>query len=146
MGERFALAQREYGAGISQSIQRRITCWTAEIRLPAGARDFCLLNSVQTGSEALPASYPMGTGVSFRGSKAAAAWNWPLTSIWCRGGHRSRLLCIRYQCDSGGKTCIPSFNLLHQKLLTWHRDTMIHSNDRPLTPLHFQEAVCDSYL
>jgi hypothetical protein len=27
-----------------------------------------------------PASSPMGTG-----SKAAGAWSWPLTSIWCRG-------------------------------------------------------------
>jgi hypothetical protein len=41
---------------------------------------FSLLHSVQTGSEAHPASYPMGTGGSFPGGKAAAAWGWPLTS------------------------------------------------------------------
>jgi hypothetical protein len=38
------------------------------------------LNSVQTGSGAHPASYPLGTRVSFTGSKAAGAWSWPLTS------------------------------------------------------------------
>jgi len=27
----------------------------------------------------------MGTGVSFPGVKAAGAWSWPLTSIYCRG-------------------------------------------------------------
>jgi hypothetical protein len=38
-----------------------------------------LLHSVQTGSEAHPASYPMGTGRSSPGDKVAGAWNWPLT-------------------------------------------------------------------
>jgi hypothetical protein len=32
-----------------------------------------------------PFSYPMGTRGSFCGSKAAGAWSWPLTSIYCRG-------------------------------------------------------------
>jgi len=27
------------------------------------------------------ASYPIGTGCSFPGDKAAGAWGWPLTSI-----------------------------------------------------------------
>jgi hypothetical protein len=31
------------------------------------------------------APYPMGTGCSFPGGKAAGAWSWPLTSIQCRG-------------------------------------------------------------
>jgi hypothetical protein len=31
-----------------------------------------------------PASYPMGTGGSFPGGKAARAWSWPLISIQCR--------------------------------------------------------------
>jgi hypothetical protein len=30
-------------------------------------------------------SYPVGTGGSFPRGKAAGAWSWPLTSIWCRG-------------------------------------------------------------
>jgi hypothetical protein len=36
---------------------------------------------VQNGSEAYPASYPMGDRGSFLGGRAAGAWNWPLTSI-----------------------------------------------------------------
>jgi hypothetical protein len=36
-------------------------------------QDFYLLNVVQTGSGAHPASYPMGTGSSFPGGKAAGA-------------------------------------------------------------------------
>jgi len=36
---------------------------------------------VWTGSGAHPASYSMGTGGFFPGSKAAGALSWPLTSI-----------------------------------------------------------------
>jgi hypothetical protein len=39
------------------------------------------LDSIQAGYEAHPASYPMGTGGSFPGGKAAGASSWPLTSI-----------------------------------------------------------------
>jgi hypothetical protein len=44
------------------------------------ARDFRPLHSVQTGFGTHTASYPMGTGVSFPGSKAAGAWSLPLSS------------------------------------------------------------------
>jgi hypothetical protein len=40
------------------------------VRVPVG-QEFSLLHVVQTGSEANPASYPMGTGGSFPGGKAA---------------------------------------------------------------------------
>jgi hypothetical protein len=33
---------------ISQSLQRRITDWTAGVQFPAKARHFCVLNSVHT--------------------------------------------------------------------------------------------------
>jgi hypothetical protein len=46
-----------------------------------GARNFCLLHRVQTGSGAHPTSYPMSNRVSFPGGKAAGAWSWLLTSI-----------------------------------------------------------------
>jgi hypothetical protein len=36
-----------------------------------------------------PASYPMRTGGSFPGGKAAGEWIWPLTSIYCRGQRMS---------------------------------------------------------
>jgi hypothetical protein len=39
---------------------------------PGMGKIFSLLHSVQTGSEADPASYPMGTGGSFRGGGDAA--------------------------------------------------------------------------
>jgi hypothetical protein len=53
-----------------------------ESRWRLGIRSF---DTVQTGSGAHPASYPMGTGSSFPGGKAVGAWSWPLTSIQCRG-------------------------------------------------------------
>jgi hypothetical protein len=37
------------------------TGWTIGVRSPAGAKDFSSSPCVQTGSEAHPASYPMGT-------------------------------------------------------------------------------------
>jgi hypothetical protein len=52
---------------------------------PAGAGNFSLRNRAQNVSGAHPASYPSGTGGSFPGSKAAEAWSWLLTSIYCRG-------------------------------------------------------------
>jgi hypothetical protein len=45
------------------------------IRFPAGAGNFSLSHSVQNGSGAHPASYPMGTTGSFPGGKAAVAWS-----------------------------------------------------------------------
>jgi hypothetical protein len=47
-------------------------------------QDFSL-HSIQTGSGAHPASYPMGTGGSSSGGKVARAWSWPLTFIYCWG-------------------------------------------------------------
>jgi hypothetical protein len=43
------------------------------VRFPAGAGNFSLYHHVQNGSGAHPASYPMGTGGSFLGGKAAGA-------------------------------------------------------------------------
>jgi hypothetical protein len=42
------------------------------VRSPAGAKDFSSSICVQTGSEAHPASCPMGTGGPFPGGKSAA--------------------------------------------------------------------------
>jgi hypothetical protein len=47
-------------------------------------QEFSLLHVVQTGS-GVHLTYPMGTGGSFSGDKAAGAWSWPLTSNQCRG-------------------------------------------------------------
>jgi hypothetical protein len=63
------------GIGIGYELENRGT----GIRFPAGARDFSVLHSVQTGSGAHPSSYPISTGGPFFRGKAA--WTWPLTSI-----------------------------------------------------------------
>jgi hypothetical protein len=39
--------------------------------IPSWARDFCLFHRIQACSVAHPASYPMGTEVSFPGGKVA---------------------------------------------------------------------------
>jgi hypothetical protein len=65
------------GAGIAQSVYRLATGWATEV-LEFESRygqEFALLHVVQTGSEAHPASYPMGTGDSLPGGKAAGAWS-----------------------------------------------------------------------
>jgi hypothetical protein len=41
------------------------------VRVPVGVKNFSLVYIVQTGSGAHPTSYPMGTGGSFPGGKAA---------------------------------------------------------------------------
>jgi hypothetical protein len=43
------------------------------VRIPAGAGNCSLRHRVQTGSGAHPVSYPVGTGGSFPGGKAAGA-------------------------------------------------------------------------
>jgi hypothetical protein len=54
-------------AGIAESVQQQTV---AGVRFPVGTTDFSLLHSLQIGSEAHPASYPMGTGGSSPGGKA----------------------------------------------------------------------------
>jgi hypothetical protein len=68
------------GVGIAQSVQRRARGWMARVRFQA-VQDYSVLCSVQTDSGVHPASYPVGTGGSFPGGKAAGPWSWPLTSI-----------------------------------------------------------------
>jgi hypothetical protein len=48
-----------------------------------GRVSFSIGHSIQTGSVAHPASYPMNTGGSFPGGKVTGSWSWPLTTIWC---------------------------------------------------------------
>jgi hypothetical protein len=45
----------------------------SSVRFPAGAGKFSLHHSVQNGSGAHPASYPMGTRGSFPGGKASSS-------------------------------------------------------------------------
>jgi hypothetical protein len=66
----------------------------SRVRFPAGAENCSLHHRVQNGSGAHPASYPMGTRGSFPGGKAARAWSWPLTSIYCRGQRMSGTILL----------------------------------------------------
>ena len=47
-------------------------------RIPAGVKDFSVLQNVQTGSGSHPASCSTGTGSTFPGNKAAGSWGWLL--------------------------------------------------------------------
>jgi hypothetical protein len=49
----------------SSSVSTFLTTDLTEVRSPAEAMDFFPLACVQTGSEAHPASYPMGTSAYF---------------------------------------------------------------------------------
>jgi hypothetical protein len=49
--------------------------------IPGGGEEFFFRHHVQTGSGAHPASYPMGTGGSFPGDKAAGAKGSPLHPV-----------------------------------------------------------------
>jgi hypothetical protein len=50
-----------------------LDAWGSRVRFPAGAGNFSLHHRVQNGSEAHPASYPMGTRGSIPGGIAAEA-------------------------------------------------------------------------
>jgi hypothetical protein len=65
------------GAGIANNYKlddQGVGVW-----VPVGSRIFCS-PIVQAGSGAHPTSQPIGTRGTLPGSKAAEAWNWPLTS------------------------------------------------------------------
>jgi len=48
---------------------------------PEESGNFSLHHRVQTGPEAHPDSYTVGTEGYFPGGKAAVTWSWPFTSI-----------------------------------------------------------------
>jgi hypothetical protein len=55
------------------------------VRSQAGVRFFFLFHSVYASFVVHPVSYPMGTGGSFHGGKAAGVWSWPFNSTYYRG-------------------------------------------------------------
>jgi hypothetical protein len=55
------------------ALDYRLDYRSSRVRFLAGAGNFSLHHRVQNCSGAHPASYPMGTGVSFPGGKAAGA-------------------------------------------------------------------------
>jgi hypothetical protein len=73
VGLRFGPGAVEWRKSITfQSVEQRAAGWMGRVQFPT-VKDFSLLHNVKTGSEARPASYPIGTGRSFLGRKAAEA-------------------------------------------------------------------------
>jgi hypothetical protein len=58
---------------VSSVVYRWATGWMTGVRVPVEAENFSLHHRVQTSSRIHPASYPMSTGGSFPGGKAAGA-------------------------------------------------------------------------
>jgi hypothetical protein len=61
------------GAGIAQWYSAGLQAEWSGVPVPAGTGNFSLHHRVQTDCGIHPASYPMGTGVSFPGGKAGGA-------------------------------------------------------------------------
>jgi len=89
-------------------------------------RIICSFNDVCQICGAHTASYPMGDGASFPGSKAAGAWSWPRTSIQRPGQESVELyfhpppntpftFTLTYrQCENGGSMVLRNVNTLPQ--------------------------------
>jgi hypothetical protein len=60
-----------YMSRVAQSVQCLTTDWTAGVRSPTEAEDFSSNLCFQTGSEAHPASYTVGTGGKARPGRDA---------------------------------------------------------------------------
>jgi hypothetical protein len=69
--DNFIFTCRDSSVGIATGYGLDDRC--SRVRFPRGAGNFSLHHRVQNGSGAQPAFYPMGTGGSFPGSKAARA-------------------------------------------------------------------------
>jgi hypothetical protein len=87
--KRWLISARDFNKGTSHTSSARFSIALgcelddrgSRVWLPEGAGNFSLNHRVQNGSGAHPASYPMGTGDSFPGDKAAGTWNWSPTSV-----------------------------------------------------------------
>jgi hypothetical protein len=87
----------------------------SRVRWPEGAGNFSLHHRVQNGCGAYLASYPMGTRGSFPGGKAAGAWSWPLTSIYCQGQE-----CVELYLHSPITPSWHAVQLKHRDNFTFH--------------------------
>jgi hypothetical protein len=95
------------------------------VRFLAVAGNFSIHHRVQTGSGAQPASYTMGSGSSFPGSKAAGAWNWPFISTCCRDQRMRRAL-----------PPLPHYVFMAWRLVK-HRDNLTFTFINNITMLYF---------
>jgi len=94
------------------------------------AREPYFPHRLQNGTGDHPASCPMGTRSSFSGSKAAGAWSWPLTSIYCWGQRMrgaitplfNKTSCFSDQLKKSTGTTLP-YPLPYQRTLSAKRTT-----------------------
>jgi hypothetical protein len=70
----FSIPMELVAAGMAQWYSAGLRAGWFGVWAPAGARNFSLYHCLQTGSEAHPASYLMGTRGYFPGGKAAGMW------------------------------------------------------------------------
>jgi hypothetical protein len=64
---------RSCDSSVSIALGYRLDGWSSRVGYLVGTGNFSLYHGVQDGSGAHPASYPMGTGGSFPGGKAAGS-------------------------------------------------------------------------
>jgi hypothetical protein len=67
------LCLQSHDSSVSTALGYGLDDWGSSVRFLAGAGNFSLHHRIQNGSEAHPASYPMGSRGSFSGGKAAEA-------------------------------------------------------------------------
>jgi hypothetical protein len=89
------------------------------VRVPEGVGNFSLHHRVQTGSEAQPATYSVGSRGSFPRDKTAGAWSWPLISIYYRGQECVELYLHSPNTTSWLDTQLKSRGAILQKLKLW---------------------------
>jgi hypothetical protein len=63
----------------------RLRAGRSAVRFPIQTRDFLLLQNVWTGCGVNLTCYSLGTRCSFPRGKAAGAWSWSVTYIYCPG-------------------------------------------------------------
>jgi hypothetical protein len=66
--------QESRGSSVGLALVYGLEDRGSRVRFPPGSGNFSLHHRVQNGSGTHPASYPVGTGGSFPGGKAAGAW------------------------------------------------------------------------
>lgn len=68
-------------------------------------KNFSLFLSVRTQNGRVPAFYSMCIEGPLPTVKAAAAWSWSLTSIWCRLQEGWELYLVKHPCTGLGRPC-----------------------------------------
>jgi hypothetical protein len=120
-----------------------VTGRTTGVRSSVDAKYSSFLHSVQVGSGAYPASYPIDTVGYFHGDKTVGSrrrpfsiqyrgqeW-WSYTSVppyvfivWCLIKHRDNLPCLK---RTSAKNCVSGITIMHQ-FLHHHRNVLTHSS------------------